>query len=180
MELKYYFVLGSKLIGLYFLVVAVVYLVSVVPSMVGSSSYPQEEASYYRTIYFLTFLTPVLLVIIGYYLIRSGTFVHDLAFPKDRLNTSRGMEALFTLGIKLYGVFLVADSIPKLLRLISNYIFVFNSPYDYSDTVADFLGIKTNFLPYLATMILGFYFLVWGSSVTRLAFFKSRDAIAEE
>jgi hypothetical protein len=180
MELRYYFVLRSKLIGLYYLVLALPYFVALVPSFFAKSPYPHEGADYYRIIKFLLILTPVLLTVIGLYLIRSGAFVHDLAFPDNNPTPSIGMEALFTLGIKLYGVFLVAGSIPNLLKLLSNYIFVANSPYDFSDTVADMIGIKTDFLPYLASMILGLYFVVSGETITRLAFLKQRDDDSEK
>jgi hypothetical protein len=175
MDLRYYFVLGSKLIGLYCLVLALIYFVPIVPSFFAKSVYQQEEAGYYRIIYLAFVLTPILLAAVGLYLIRGGGFIHDLAFPENSTTSTIEMEHLFTLGIKLYGVFLAAGSIPHLLKLLSNYIFVANLPYDFSNTVADNMGIKTDFMPYLASMILGVYFVLRGGTITRLAFWKPRE-----
>jgi hypothetical protein len=179
MDLRYYFVLGSKLIGLYCLVLALIYFVPVVPSFF-SQGYQREEAGYYRIIYLSFILTPILLAAVGLYLIRTGDFIHDLAFPKNSTTATIEMEHLFTLGIKLYGVFLAAGSIPHLLKLVSNYIFVANLPYDYSQTVADSIGLKTDFMPYLASLILGVYFVLRGETITRLAFWKRRGGNSRE
>jgi hypothetical protein len=173
MDLRYYFVLGSKLIGLYCLVLALIYFVPVVPSFFGQG-YQREEAGYYRIIYLSFILTPILLAAFGLYLVRGGDFIHDLAFPENSTTSTIGMEHLFTLGIKLYGVFLVAGSIPHLLKLLSNYVFVANLPYNFSNTVADNIGIRTDFMPYLASMILGVYFVLRGETITRIAFRKPR------
>jgi hypothetical protein len=173
MDLRYYFVLGSKLIGLYCLVLALIYFVPIIPSFFVKTIYQQEEAGYYRIIYLAFILTPIFLAGLGLYLIRDGGFIHDLAFPQNNTTATIEMEHLFTLGIKLYGVFLAADSIPHLLKLLSNYIFVVNLPYDFSQTAADHIGMKTDFMPYLASLILGGYFVLKGETITRVAFRKS-------
>jgi hypothetical protein len=180
MDLRYYFVLGSKLIGLYCLVLALIYFVPIIPSFFVKTIYQQEEAGYYRIIYLAFILTPIFLAGLGLYLIRDGGFIHDLAFPAKGATFTVEMEHLFTLGIKLYGVFLAASSIPHLLKLLANYIFVFNQPYDFSRTVADNMGFKTDFLPELVSIILGVYFVLRGETITRLAFWKRRDSDSQE
>jgi len=147
MDARYYFVLGSKLIGLYCLVLAPIYFVPVVGSIFTRSTYQPEEAGYFRAIFLALILVPVLLAGIGFYLVRDGAFVHNLAFPENGSHLTLGMEGLFTLAIKLYGVFLATSSIPHLLRMLSNFIFVADMPYDFRNTVADSMGIKTDFLP---------------------------------
>jgi len=182
MKLRYYFILGSRLIGLYCLVLALLYFLPVIPSFFVTSARSGEEADYYRIIHVFLVLTPVLLTIVGLYLIRGGAFIHGVAFPEnDTASSVSRMEDLFTLGIKLYGVFLAAASIPHLLKLLANYIVVANSPYDFAGTVADLVGgIETDFVPYLVSMLLGLYFVVWGETITRLAFWKRREEDSEE
>ena len=94
MDARYYFVLGSKLIGLYCLVLAVIYFVPVVGSFF-SRTYQRGEADYYAIIYFALILTPVLLAGIGLYLIKDGALVHNLAFPETGSELTVGMESLF-------------------------------------------------------------------------------------
>jgi len=180
MDLRYYFVLGSKLIGLYCLVLALIYAVPIIPFFFFKTNYQQDVAGYYNIIYLAFFLTPMFLAGLGLYLIRDGGFVHDLAFPAKSAISKIDMEHLFTLGIKLYGVFLAAGSIPNLLKLLANYIFVSNLPYDFSGTVADNMGFKRDFLPELVSIILGIYFVLRGETITRLAFWKQGDADSRE
>jgi len=174
MDARYYFVLGSKLIGLYCLVLALIYSIPAIGSIFVNSTYQPEEAAYFRIISFALILVPLLLAGMGFYLIRDGALVHNLAFPENRSDLSLGMESFFTLAIKLYGVFLFASSIPNLLRILLNFLLFANMPYDFRDTVADSMGIKTEFLPLLVSIVLGAYFLLRGETITDLAFRKPR------
>jgi len=178
MDARFYFVLGSKLIGLYCLVLAVIYFVPVIGSFFSRTD-QRGPTDYFAIIYFALILTPVLLTGIGLYLIKDGALVHNLAFPENGSELTVGMESLFTLAIKLYGVFLTASSLPPLLKVLSNFIFFANMPYDFSNTVADSLGIKTDFLPYLSSLLLGIYFVLRGERVTRLAFRNAKSEIGE-
>ena len=175
MDARYYFVLGSKLIGLYCLVLALTYFVPVIGAVFARSNYQPAEAGYFWMIFFTLTLTPLLLAGMGFYLIRGGARVHNLAFPNNGSNLTLGMEGLFTLAIKLYGVFLATSSIPYLFRMLSNFVFVTSMPYDFRDTVADSMGIKTDFLPSLVSILLGVFFLLRGETITRLAFRKTRS-----
>jgi hypothetical protein len=178
MDVRHYFILGSKLIGLYSLVLALLYFVELIPSFVGNSLYSAEDAAYFRTVRLFLVLAPILLTIVGLYLIRGGVFIHRMAFPENGPVSSVGpMEGLFTLGIKLYGVFLIANSIPYLLKLIANYILVASGHWRVADAAADVVGIETDFIPYLVRILLGLYFLLRGETITRLAFWKQRKAL---
>lgn len=179
MDARYYFILGSKLIGLYCLVLALMYFVPVIGSIFTRSTYQPEEAGYFRAIFLALLLVPVLLAGIGFYLVRDGTFVHDLAFPKNGSHLTLGMEDLFTLAIKLYGVFLATSSIPHLFRMLSSFVFVAGMPYDFRNTLADSMGFKTDFLPSLVSILLGIYFLFRGETITGLAFRKPRGIDSE-
>ena len=60
MDARFYFVLGSKLIGLYCLVLAVIYFVPVIGSFFSRTD-QRGPTDYFAIIYFALILTPVLL-----------------------------------------------------------------------------------------------------------------------
>jgi hypothetical protein len=180
MDARYYFVLGSKLIGLYCLVLALIYFVPVIGSIFTRSIYAPEDVGYVKIVFFALILVPVLLAGIGFYLMRDGALVHNLAFPEDSSNLTLGMESVFTLAIKLYGVFLVTSSIPNLMRIFSNFVFVANLRSPSRDIIADFMGINRDFLPSLVSILLGVYFLLRGETITELAFRKPRVIESED
>jgi hypothetical protein len=112
-------------------------------------------------------LTPVLLALFGFYLIKSGSIVHEFAYPgagSGELDT----EAFFTIGMKVYGVYLLAGSMVEGLKILSSYIFVSNASA-YMGTGQELYGWQTQLLPTIGSTVLAIYFIFWGQSLTRLA-----------
>ena len=129
MDLRYYFVLGSKLIGFYCLVLTIMHFVPLVLSIFDTSEYSSEQFEYGKIVFVFSMLTPILLAVIGVYLIKDGSLVHELAFRNGGAPTSRSSE-LFTMSIKVYGLYLAAVNIPDFFELLANRILVGHLPYD--------------------------------------------------
>lgn len=167
MNQREWFILGSKLVGVYCLALAVPTFITHISTAFIPIGYPEDMARIYKVYGFLLILAPVLLALFGFYLIKSGAIVHDLAYPGGRseeLNT----EALFTIGIKVYGVYLLAGSVVEGLKITSTYIFVSNAPA-YMSTVQELYGLQTNLLPTIGSAVLAIYFLFSGQRLARLA-----------
>lgn len=167
MNQREWFILGSKLVGLYCLALAVPTFITHGSAIFIPAGYPEDMARMYRVYGFLMILTPVLLGLFGFYLIKNGAIVHQLAYPGG---ASGGLdtEGLFTIGIKVYGVYLLAGSTVEGLKIISGYIFVSNAPA-YMSTVQELYGLQTNLLPTLGSAALAIFFLLGGQSLARLA-----------
>ncbi len=174
MDLRYYFVLGSKLIGFYCLVLTIMHFVPLVLSIFDTSEYSSEQFEYGKIVFVFSMLTPILLAVIGVYLIKDGSLVHELAFRNGGAPTSRSSE-LFTMSIKVYGLYLAAVNIPDFFKLLANRILVGHLPYDLGKYVLESIDLKINLLPFLIVTLVGIYFLLWGETLTRVVFRPKRN-----
>jgi len=168
MNQKEWFVLGSRLVGLYCLALAVPSFLTYTTTIFVPPGYPEDMTRFYRVYGVLMLLTPLLLAWFGWYLIKRGTVVHELAYPGFSGVSSLNTEGLFTVGIKVYGVYLVAGSFVEGLKIFSSYIFVSNAPA-YMSTAQELYGLQTNLLPTLGSATLGIFFFIWGQSLAHLA-----------
>jgi hypothetical protein len=167
MNQRDWFILGSKLVGLYCLVLAVPTFITHSSAAFVPLDYPPDMARSYQIYKFLMILTPVLLALFGFYLIRDGSIVHEFAYPETE-SGELDLEALFTIGMKVYGVYLVAGSLVEGLKIVSTYIFVSNAPV-YMGTGQELYGLQTQLLPTIGSIILAIYFIFWGQRLTSLA-----------
>jgi hypothetical protein len=121
-------------------------------------------------------LIPFVLGGVGLYLLRDGSLIHRVAFQSDGHESTIRLAELFTLGVKLYGIYLVIGNIPVLATLLSNFLFVANSiDYGTGHGIAEGLGMRTNFLPTLVSMLFGVLLIFRGELLSSWAFAERRN-----
>lgn len=169
MGTKDFFALGSKLLGVYCFASAIQELFNASPAEIAQAAELVETAVIFKIPGWLTSARAAILTLLGFYLIRDSSYVHDLAFRQDEDEWAISPKHFFVLGVKLYGVYLIVSSVPGVLTIISNGLQVLGAaPYLSTDMEMD--GIKSNLLATVYELSLGFYFLVRGRDLIRLAY----------
>lgn len=169
---KDYFQVGAKLIGLYCLVLMLPVLLGVLSTIIviaGNTSDPLGVQ------HIPLFASPILMVALGVYLLKSRAFAHRISFEGIGGMSNSKLPEYFTVGTKLYGVFLIVGTIPSFLTLLANFLFVVNQRVRYADIVTAATGLKTNFVPDLAMIIFGIFLLFKGEIVTLWAFPSGKE-----
>lgn len=115
-------------------------------------------------------LVPILLFIIGVYLLKNGESIIKLAFKEIPKPTENSVETVFRLFMKIVGFILIIVSIPKGLHFISAVIYA-SSIYS-PDTNMMLEPILNHLIPAVVYFILGLYLLISGNLFYKLAFSK--------
>jgi hypothetical protein len=125
-------------------------------------------AANFQVSHWLSFLSPIVLTI-GIYLIRSGSYIGDFAFHGDGENTIKDSKDFFDVAIKLYGLYLIAAAIPSCIWLLANVLIVLRAaPYLSVDNEVE--GIQSYLLSVLTTLGLGMCCFMLSNRLTGLAF----------
>lgn len=169
MDPKEIFVLGVKLIGVYCLALAIERAFMIPWGFIRVEQLDNSVAIY-KFLPWIPLITPILLGLLGRYLILDGRCIHDVVFSQDIAIGKT--ESLFNLGLALYGVLILAGSIPLVINVVSKIGVVLLTP-PYVSTEIEMDGIKSDLLPTLATIGLAFVCLRNGRYFTRLAFHRS-------
>ncbi len=129
----------------------------------------RQSPPLFQVSHWLSFLSPVGFLTIGIYLIRDGSYIRKFAFHGDVENTIKSSKDFFDVGIKLYGLYLIARTIPSCVWLLANILIVLRAaPYMSVDNELE--GIQAYLLPVLTALGLGTFFLIWSSRLTGLTF----------
>lgn len=161
--------LGSKLIGLYCLALGIAAWFKVFPAEFIRAGQLAQTDAIFRVSQWTSLISPVVLMFLGLYLIKDGSYVRDFAFRCDDEAPIEDPRDFFALGVQLYGAYLIVSWISTCLWIIFHLVMVlFASSYSSTETELD--GIKTFFLPCLSAIALGICCVFWGKSFTRLAF----------
>jgi len=172
MDPKGLFILGVKLIGVYCLALAIEFVFHVVPWEFIRAERFSESAPVYKLSPWILLLAPVLLTVLGRYLMVDGRYVHDLVLARNGEIAIGKAEGLFSLALALYGVLVLAGIIPLTVLVVSKIVIVVCTA-SYIETEIEMEGIKSELLPTLATIGLGLICLYNGKYLTRLAFHRS-------
>jgi len=172
MDQKGLFILGVKLIGVYCLALAIEFIFYVVPWEFIGAEHFSESAPVYKLSRWILLLNPVLLTVLGRYLVVDGRYIHDLVLAHNGEFTIGNAEGLFYLALALYGVLVLAGIIPLTVVVVSKIVIVVFTA-SYIETEIEMDGIKSELLPTLATIGLGLICLYNGKYLTRLAFHRS-------
>lgn len=169
MNQRDYFQVGVKLIGLYSLVYVLTTLLGVLPTViafVGSS----KMADKFSVHHLLSIISVLLLTVVGLYLLRARRFVHRINFPTNESAPSENLHDYFTIGTKLYGVFVALGTIPPFLKSLANFLFFSTQDFQHADIITEASNIRVNFAPDLAVIIFGIFLFLRGELLTRWAF----------
>jgi hypothetical protein len=113
-------------------------------------------------------------------LLKSRAFAHRICFKEIDSVSSSKLPEYFTVGAKLYGVFLVVGTLLSFLKLLANFLFALNHLSPHADIVTDATGFRTNFVPDLATIGFGIFLLLKGEVVTLWAFSPGKEGDTED
>lgn len=178
MNSRDYFVLGSKLLGVYCLFLSIGHLAAAImtlPDYLGLSGEYSRIMFLYRVV--ITVI-PVLYLFFGFYLVKNGSAIHNLAYASpEPENVQMDVRDKFALFLKLLGMYLIVSYFPDMLKSISSYLTYTNAPEVYNLFQQKQFAYVT-FAPSVAGVFLGFYLLRSGEVFVRIAF-KSMDALKE-
>src|ERR671915_2427220 len=117
MSTRDFFTVGSEWIGLYCLAMAVGELFRAFPLPFAYIPQLRQSPPVFQVAHWLSFLSPIGFLTIGIYLIRDGSYIRKFAFHGNVENTINGSKDFFDVGIKLYGLYLIARTIPSCVWL---------------------------------------------------------------
>jgi len=170
MDSKNYFLIGTKLIGLFYLIFALPVLLGIIPMIFYMTLGWDPTTRMFEAQAVLLLLSPILLGGIGIQLLRNGSFLSRLALKDGSDERSSQTAEFFTVGVKLYGIYLCVANIPAFLSSLSHFLFVANSSYGVGRGVTEGLGLRTNFLPALVSIMFGVLLFFRGELLSRWAF----------
>ena len=174
MNSREYFILGSKLLGVWCLFMSILHLGAAITTFADGPKMGEEFASLIFLTRFIMRLIPLVYILLGIYLLKSGTVIHNLAYPADgHAIHEMDLRGKFLLFLKLLGVYLIVSYFPDLLKSICSYLAYTNAPWAV-DLFREKQFAYVNFLPSVAGILLGFYLLRSGQILVRLSF-QPRD-----
>ena len=176
MSTRDFFTLGSKWIGVYCLALAVGELFKAFPLTFTYIPQLRQSPPVFQVAHWLSFLTPMGFLTIGIYLIRSGSYVCEFVFRGDGDNAIKDSKDFFDVGIKLYGLYLIAQAIPGCIWLFGNVLIVLRSP-PYLSVDDELKGIQSYLVLVLTTLGLGMCCFILSSRVTGLAFRRAESSV---
>jgi hypothetical protein len=165
------FELGSKFIGLYCMVMSLPSLVSGVLEIILPKATREPRLDSFTSLSSVIFTLSFLLLFgIGLFVFRRADVVRKFAFAGDDPVYDTNLEEPFTIVIKLFGASLFLRTLPRFLRLVSQYIFVVNSSLAFPPVTSVFMEKLTNFLPDLVSLLFGLLLFLRGELLSRWAF----------
>jgi len=169
MTQKDYFQVGAKLIGLYFMMLALPIFLGIFPMVIAVTSSSEKVSDQFGVQHLPLFASPILVAVLGLYLLKSHRFVHRVFFEDGQHIRTSGLPEYFTVGAKLYGVFLIVGTLPTFLKLLGNFLFAFNY-LSHADMITGEAGLRINFVPDLAMIGFGIFLLFKAEIITAWAF----------
>lgn len=175
---RHFFKAGLKIIGVLTIIWGITHIVPVVFEFFSvynnSNIIEGNDLRYYRFSLVFQVVYPILLLVIGIYLLKSGESIMDWAFRDSEEKSDDGVAQLFFLFMKLAGLALIIYALPKAFQILSNVIFVTST-----STVGGSEQIKSIFHHLAATIInllLGLYLLRSGKFFRKIGFPQRNDS----
>ena len=161
-----YFFLGCKLFGVYCLVLGFPYVLAIIPTIFSPQDLGWEYERILLAAKIATWLIPIVYITGGFYLIKDGRFLYQLAYSGG-IETKPDLEGKLTLFVKMLGIFLIVTYFPSLLRTISNFIVYTNAP-KYYEMFAQRQFTYLNAASSIGAVIFGIYLLKGGKTLIRM------------
>jgi len=174
---KTYFEAGLKIIGVLTIIWSFTQVTPVILQFYSVYNQPDmmsdNDLSYYRFSLIFQVMYPILLFVIGIYLLKSGRFIIQLAFRNLNDAKDDGIAMLFILFMKLAGLTLIIYSLPKAFQIISSVMFT-SSVYGI-DTSDQTRFISQHVVTTVINLLLGLYILRSGKIFYKLGFTKNNE-----
>jgi len=174
---KTYFEAGLKIIGVLAIIWSFTQVTPVILLFYSVYNQPDmmagNDLSYYRFSLIFQLMYPILLFVIGIYLLRGGKSIVQMAFRDLNGAKDDGIGMLFVLFMKLAGLALIIYSLPRTFQIISNVMFT--SSVFGVDTSDQTNFILQHVVTTVVNLLLGFYLLRSGKIFYKLGFAKHED-----
>ncbi|WP_077324780.1 hypothetical protein [Virgibacillus siamensis] len=171
---KTFFQAGLKIIGVLTIVWSFAQVAPVIFQFFSVYNQPDmmsgNDLKYYRFSLIFQVVYPILLLVIGIYLLKGGAAITEMAFRYSNEKNEDRIGLLFVLFMKLAGLALIIYSLPKTFQIISNIMFV-SSVYGL-DTSEQTKFILQNLVATVINLLFGFYLLMSGKIFYKLGFIK--------
>ena len=132
MKPREYFILGSKLFGVWCLFQGIVDLVGLIPTFISLDSLrPEFDRIYFATVVVRRIIT-VLYIASGIYLLRGGGRLYRFAYPGEE-EQGTDLEWKFTVLVKMLGIYLLVLYIPDLLASLAAFFVYQNVPRHFTE-----------------------------------------------
>ena len=161
-----YFILGSKLFGIWCLFQGIVGLIAVIPTFMSPGNLQPEMHRIYRATAVVARIIPILFIASGIYLLRGGSRLYKFAYPAETVQGT-DLEWKFTVFVKMLGIYLLVHYIPDLLKTLSAFFVYLNAP-PYFDMLQQRQFTYTNAASSIGGVLLGIYLLRSGRVFIRM------------
>ena len=163
------FTLGLKWIGVYCLAAAVGELFELFPITFNYAPHLRRSVPGFKMSEWISLIGPVGFLIIGAYLIRDGSYIRNRAFQQDNWINVASPRAFLDSGLKLYGVYVIAGSLPGFFWIAANALIVLRAaPYLSMENEVE--GIRSYLLPVLSAIGLGICCFAYSRNLSGIAF----------
>ncbi len=166
MKPRDYFILGSKLFGIWCLFQGIVGLIAAIPTFIFPDNLSPEMHRIYMAAAVVGRAIPILFIVSGIYLLCGGSQLYRFAYPNE--TEGKGdLEWKFTVFVKMLGIYLLVIYAPDLLKTVSAYIVSVNAP-PYFDLFQERKFTYLNAASSIGSVLLGIYLLRSGRWVIRV------------
>lgn len=166
MKAKDYFILGSKLFGIWCFFQGIVGVLAAIPTFMSPPKLGPEMGRIYMATAFVGRIIPVLFIASGIYLLRGGNRLYEFAYPGET-EQANDLEWKFVLFLKMLGIYLLVVYIPDLLRTASAFFVYLNAP-PYFDLFRESQFTYLNAASSIGGVLLGIYLLRSGRVFIRI------------
>jgi len=166
MKARDYFILGSKLFGIWCLFQGIVGLIAAIPTFMSPDNLRPEVHKIYMATAVVARIIPILFIASGIYLLRGGDRLYKFAYPGEAEQTT-DLELKFTVFVKMLGIYLLVHYIPDLLKTLSAFFVYLNAPV-YFDMFQQRQFTYINAASSVGGVILGIYLLRSGKWFIRM------------
>jgi hypothetical protein len=166
MKAKDYFILGSKLFGIWCLLQGFIGLFAAIPTFMPPPKLAPEMDRLYTATALVGRVIPVLFIAAGIYLLRGGSHLYKFAYPGDA-EEGTDLQSKFVLFVKMLGIYLLVVYIPDLLRTASAFFVYLNAP-PYFDLFRESQFTYLNAASSIGGVLLGIYLLRSGRVFIRI------------
>ena len=166
MKARDYFIVGSKLFGIWCLFQGIVGVIAAIPTFMSPPKLGPEMGRIYMAAALVGRIIPVLFFVSGIYLLRGGNRLYEFAYP-GKPEQATDLEWKFVLFVKMLGIYLLVVYIPDLLRTASECFVYLNAP-PYFEMFRERQFTYLNAASSIGGVLLGIYLLRSGKVFIRM------------
>jgi hypothetical protein len=175
MNQKGLFEVGAKLLGLYALGLVLPALLGITSMINSFLKYPKETDRFVIS-YLPLLATPILFAVFGAYLLKSRALADHVFSDETEGAPVSQLAEYFTIGIKLYGIYLVVGTISRFLQVLANLFFITTQ----QQQMAGLLHMNINIVSHLAVIAFGLALLFKGEILASWIYPFTEEQSAEE